>query len=207
MAAELSSEPLLTAAPPSNISVSAGDGAVLQEAVRVATSAQLPLELGSIEVTEDGRVAPSAGGRPLTFSFYYRGLPFAGEVGPQDGATLRLVGEFGKLPFTAEMPQGRRAIRNLVAESQRNPRIRFLITRAQDIRLAMEVTPPKPRTPVGLVAAVAALLLEAQPATQAMTALLSTRFQPTQATTAPVAANGAATPQPLKTIDEGQGTT
>ena len=149
------------------------DKDALDETVRVASETKLPLELGSIEITEDGRVAAAPAGRPLTFSFLYRDLTFAGEVGPEAGDRMRLVGEFGKLPYTAELPKGRHAIRQLVTASRRNKHTHFFITPDQDIRLAMEIVPPQPKTPVSIVAAVTALLMEAMPAVDLMLETLS----------------------------------
>ena len=169
MASPASSEPL----PDQTESTESRGGEGLHEAVRVASESRIPLELGSIEITEDGRVAPSAPGRTLTFSFLYKGLPFAGEVGPDAGDSVRLVGEFGKMPFTAELPKGRHAVRQLIAESQRSQRIRFFLTKEQDIRLAMEIVPPQPRTPVSIVSAVTSLLIEALPGVAEMTARLN----------------------------------
>ena len=169
MAAPASSEP-----PPSQTESTGTEGEEgLHEAVRLASESKVPLELGSLEITEDGRVVPSAPGRTLTFSFFYKGLPFAGEVGPNAGDSVRLVGEFGKMPFTAELPKGRHAVRQLIAASQRSQRIRFLVTKEQDIRLAMESVPPQPRTPVSIVSAVTALLVEALPGIAEMTGRLN----------------------------------
>jgi hypothetical protein len=155
------------------VAVAPGEGKVLRDAVRVATTSQLPLELGSLEVTEDGRVAPRPVHGALSFSFVYRGLPVSGEIDGEPNAKLRLTCQFGKLPYTAELPHGRRRVREMVAESQRTPRARFEVTRSQDVRLSMEIAPPRPRTPVGLVAAIAAVLLDARPKIAEMTAALA----------------------------------
>ena len=162
-----------TSSPPADAASPTVDQEVLDETVRIASETKLPIELGSIEITEDGRVATAPAGRPLTFSFLYRDLTFAGEVGPEAGDRMRLVGEFGKLPYTAELPKGRHAIRQLVAASRRNKHTHFFITPTQDIRLAMEIVPAQPKTPVSIVAAVTALLLEALPAVELMLHTLS----------------------------------
>ncbi|WP_119167846.1 hypothetical protein [Algihabitans albus] len=172
MAVAAPSEPLPSQTEPAETR----DGKDLHEAVRLASESKLPLELGSIEISEDGRVVPSAPGHTLTFSFFYKGLPFAGEVGPESGDSVRLVGEFGKMPFTAELPKGRHAIRQVIADSQRSQRTRFFVTREQDLRLAMEAVPPQPRTPVSIVAAVTALIVEALPGIEAMTDTLNERL-------------------------------
>lgn len=163
----------LDAVAASPVAVDADSAAALKDAMQVANTTSLPLELGSLDVTQDGRVVARRGSRNLAFSFIYRGLPFAGTLAEPADAPLRLAAEFGKLPFTAELPEGRRRIRQIAVDSQRNPRVRFQITPAQDIRLLLEIRPPRPRTPVGLVAAVAAVLLEAKPHMEAMTAALA----------------------------------
>ncbi|OAB60381.1 hypothetical protein AY599_15885 [Leptolyngbya valderiana BDU 20041] len=172
MAADLASETLPN---PSQIKIAPDSAGVLQDAVRVAQVTPLPLELGSVELTEDGRVAPSPGERMLRFSFVYKGLPFRGEVAKAGTGPLRLIGDFGKVPYTVERPDSRRRVRDLVLQGQADPKSRFRISRQQDIHLALEIGAPTPRTPVSIVAAVAAALLGAIPAIEAMAAALASR--------------------------------
>jgi hypothetical protein len=166
----MAAEPLSA---PANLHVAPEAVGVLHDAVRVASTTKLPLELGSVEMTNDGRMAASGGERALRFSFLYKGLPFRGEVAKTGEALLHLVGDFGKLPYTAEQPECRRTVRKLVADSRGNAGGSFRITGQQDIELSLQIRAIGPRTPVSLVATVAAALLGAIPAIEAMTAALA----------------------------------
>ncbi|MGO1117804.1 hypothetical protein ACTL6U_03835 [Rhodovibrionaceae bacterium A322] len=135
----------------------------LWETLDVASKQTLPLELGSIELTEEGLIQHRESSEPVTFSFKYHNYSFAGELAEHHNGRLRLVGDLGKLPYTAESPEGRNFIRKLSAATSVMPHGKFIITDRQDVRLLAEEELPEPHTPVSFMATAAALLLEFKP--------------------------------------------
>ncbi len=126
-------------------------------------SRSLPLGIGAI-VDDDAMGRALA---PIQFDFAYRGLRFACRCDQHaGGAVLKLVGDAGAMPFSAESPDARAAVQaivdhaNATLPSAPGPALR--LTRGR-ILLGTERELPSPLTAVSLVAAVARCLVPAQP--------------------------------------------
>ncbi len=126
-------------------------------------SRSLPLDIGAIADDEAMNLAFA----PIQFDFAYRGVRFACRCEQHDGGTLlKLVGDAGALPYTAESPEARAAVQaivdhaNATLPSAPGPALR--LTRGR-ILLGTERELPSPLTAVSLVAAVARCLVPAQP--------------------------------------------
>ena len=99
----------------------------------------------------------------MQFSFDYMGAVFDARLDTAEAASLNLRANLGKLPYTAESSIARRVTLRLIACAGRLPRGRIFIDERDDLLLEADIAPPKPQTPVSIMAAVTALLLDAKP--------------------------------------------
>lgn len=117
----------------------------------------LPLD---IEALESLPVSP---GGIIQFDFSYRQIRFASryQEGPE-GGTLRLAGDLGPLPFTAESPAARAGLGYIVVDANDllGPTFRFSQGR---ILLIAGHPVEKPLTATHVLAAAAAILIPATP--------------------------------------------
>ena len=122
----------------------------------------LPLEVGSVVLGDDGHIRHSSEYRPLHFRFSACGVDFEADLASKT-APLRLRANLGKLPYSAESPDGRRLARTVMAATDRLRRGHILLSPEQDIVLEGELNPPSPRTPVAVIATAVTLILEFKP--------------------------------------------
>lgn len=117
----------------------------------------LPLDVEAL------KSLPVEPGGVMTFDFAFRSIRFAVryEEGP-DGGSLRLVGDLGPMPFTAESPAARAGLAAIVLEAADllGPSFRQAEGR---ILLGREITIDRPATASKLIAAVAGILVPAIP--------------------------------------------
>ncbi|MFC4351177.1 hypothetical protein ACFOW6_06420 [Fodinicurvata halophila] len=132
-------------------------------ALEISRDEELPLQLHHVELSESGEIRRRRKGADLTFSFVHRGMPFACECKTTDDPVLKIVGELGKLPFTAESAKARRFLKHLAIATGGLSKGHFAIIDDQDVRLLAEVVPPQGLTPVSIIAALSAVLLEFKP--------------------------------------------
>ena len=131
-------------------------------AVNRLAGATLPLEAGSLALDAGGHLCCAPADRPLAFRFAACGVQFEAEIaGPT--APLRLRANLGKLPYSAETPEGRSLARDVLSASGRLRRGHILLTPEHDMMLEGELTPPGPRTPASVIATAVALVLDFQP--------------------------------------------
>lgn len=141
----------------------AGFDDALRDALRVVAEHARPLEVGRLELDGNGALRERASEEPLRFQFHYRDVPFDAEVGASEDSRLHLSARLGHLPFTAESPIGRRAISDLIAKAGRFAGGSLGLAEDRGIVLVGSMLPPKPRTPVSIMATVTALILEMRP--------------------------------------------
>lgn len=158
----MASESSVRQALPSNYDQQADDAKV-NLALEISREEELPLQLHHVELSESGEVRRRRKDADLTFSFIHRGMPFACECTTTEEPELKIVGELGKLPFTAESTKGRHFLKHLAVATNNLPKGRFAILDNQDVRLLAEVVPPQGLTPVSLIAALTAVLLQFKP--------------------------------------------
>jgi hypothetical protein len=146
--------------------VEPGDHGRAQEsalsAVNRLARATLPLEVGSLTLDADGHLHSTPADRPLTFRFTACGVQFEAEIAGRT-APLRLRANLGKLPYSAESPEGRSLARDVLGASGRLRRGHILLTPEHDMMLEGELAPPSPRTPASVIATTVALVLDFQP--------------------------------------------
>lgn len=111
----------------------------------------------------DGK-APSLADGPLQFDFTYRSIRFAARYDqcPLGLGTLKLVGDCGPMPFSAESPQARITLGTILAEANDVLGPVFKVTQGR-ILVGGESELDAPLTAVSLVAASAAFLLPVDP--------------------------------------------
>jgi len=144
---------------PSESTTSKDDG---KSAVKSVADAGLPLEVGSIALGEDGHISRRDPDQPLHFTFTACGIRFEAELA-DSSAPLRLEANLGKLPYTAESPEGRRLARSVMAATDRLGCGQIMLSEQQDMVLTAELAPPAPRTPVNVIATAACIVAACKP--------------------------------------------
>lgn len=146
--------------------VEPGDGGRAQESVKTAVNqlagTPLPLEVGSVALGADGHLLRLPADRPLSFRFSACGVQFEAELAGR-AAPLRLRANLGKLPYSAQAPDGRSLARIVLSASSRLRRGHILLSPEHDMVLEGELTPPEPRTPASVIATAVALVLDFRP--------------------------------------------
>lgn len=121
----------------------------------------LPIDLAAFVSVEAGALSRKLA--PIKFDFVYADIRFVcrcedtGEI-----LALKLIGDVGPLPFTAESPHGRMALNAIIDEANSVLGPVFKIGRGR-ILLGHDCTLPRPLTATVLVAAAAAFLVPARP--------------------------------------------
>jgi hypothetical protein len=136
---------------------------LLQHSMSVLESQSLPLEVGRIEVDGEGYLRARESGVPLAFRFAFRGFDFDVLVSSGDSGPVQLKAALGLLPFTAESVAGRQVAQSLIALAGNLNRGRLTLSERGEITIESSAVPPEPRTPISIMAAVAAMLLEVKP--------------------------------------------
>ncbi|WP_420348785.1 hypothetical protein [Pelagibius sp.] len=124
--------------------------------------AALPLEVGSIALGDDGHISRRDPDQPLHFAFTACGVRFDADLADRS-APLRLEANLGKLPYTAESPEGRQLARSVMAATDRLGCGQILLSDQQDMVLKAEMAPPAPRTAVNVIATAAYLVAALKP--------------------------------------------
>lgn len=133
-----------------------------KSAVHQLAGATLPLEIGSVTLGADGHIRCTPAERPLAFRFSACGVLFEAEIADRR-SPLRLRANLGKLPYSAESPDGRSLARVVLGASDRLGRGHILLTDEHDMVLEGELSPPEPRTSARVIAAAVALVLDFKP--------------------------------------------
>lgn len=118
---------------------------------------ELPADIDALEAL------PSSGGL-LTFDFTYRGIRFTGDCKDQgDGtARLKLAGDIGPVPFSAEAPAARVGMAHITMHANNLLGQRFRLAGGRLLFSGMADC-PAPVNATALVAAAAGILIPAAP--------------------------------------------
>lgn len=130
--------------------------------MRVLSEVEAPLEVGDVELDREGHVRARVGDLPMRFSFVYRRINFTAELPADREAPLTLNAVVGILPFSSENAFGRRVAHRMLTAA-RLPRGRFLLDVHSRVHVYLSAIPPRPRTPVSVVATAVALLMDIKP--------------------------------------------
>lgn len=147
---------------PDSDTQAAAEAQAVKSVVKQVAETSLPLEVGSVVLGEDGHIRHAGEDRPLHFRFSACGIEFEAELASKT-APLRLRANLGKLPFSAESPDGRRLARTVMAATDRLRRGHILLSEEQDMVLEGDLNPPSPRTPVAVIATAVALIIDFKP--------------------------------------------
>ncbi|CAA7626787.1 conserved hypothetical protein [Candidatus Terasakiella magnetica] len=123
----------------------------------------LPIDLHTAWDAEDGKPL-SVGDGEVQFDFDFRDIRFVGrcrEIG--DHAQLKLVGDVGPMPFSAESPAARQGLGQIIEAANLHMGGENFRTSQGRILLGNDLTFPAPITATGLVTAVSLFLLPALP--------------------------------------------
>ena len=124
----------------------------------------LPLDLHSLAITEHGELVWRAKPAPINFSFVYGGIRFAASLAEEIDAKrghLKLVGDVGPMPFSAESVSARASLVAIIEAANDSLGGVFKVSRENRILLGHEFELAAPVTAVGLIEAVAGFLLGA----------------------------------------------
>lgn len=138
----------------------------LQSLAEVAQAA-LPLGMNSIVMTADGVLGVSRPPRPARLHFIVDELPFSVAVSPEGdaGAVCQIYAEVGHIPFSAQAPERRRRILDILRGVQARPlpTARFVVQQGQKILLFSETRLSGHVTPEHLAWQTAVMMQEARP--------------------------------------------
>jgi hypothetical protein len=153
------------------------DAVTRGSALGLVASAKMPIEIGDFVLDHNGQLTARFDDEPICFSFRYRNFTFEGSIEPGHHALIRLRTDCGYLPYTAESPEARQCVRQIIRESHRIPGARLRLSDRQVISLESEAVPPAPRTPVSVVSTLVSLLLKSRP----LLTLMDDLLKPTRA--------------------------
>lgn len=144
------------------LAVSAHDAPPAQDVIASLARLAPPLDLDRFGASFG--LGPGRSSGPLAFRFCFKEVPFAAQIEQrQDRAALKLAGDLGTLPFSAENPRRRRRLRRVLAAARHAAGVRWEITGDHHIRVAGETLLDLPLTPMAVIAAATALLLLSRP--------------------------------------------
>lgn len=117
---------------------------------------ELPLDIDAVD-------ALPLGGGTAKFDFVYRGIRFAAQCVEGDGAaTLKVVGDIGRMPFSAEAPAARSGLSHIIMHANGLIRNTFRLA-GERILVGGEASVATPVTATALLAAVAGMLIPVSP--------------------------------------------
>ena len=135
-------------------------------------AASLPLGVNAVFTTPEGVLGIARPPRPSRLNFIADGLPFHAAVSPQtgpdgrEGATCQIWAEVGHIPYSAQSPERRRRLLEVLRAVQATPglrRARFLVQEGQKILLFSETRVDGHVTPEDLIYETVMLIQEARP--------------------------------------------
>lgn len=133
------------------------------QAVELLGQQHLPLPLSTYSVDSAGKILKTERDR-LSFSFAFSGTRFqaTAELGGANKLNLALTGDLGPLPYSVESRMARSAVLDMVAAGEFGFG-RFAIAKDQMIRVEGSVPIEQPLTPVALLTALTAFLVDLKP--------------------------------------------
>jgi hypothetical protein len=133
------------------------------QAVELLGQQRLPLPLNTYSVDASGNILKTERDR-LSFSFAFLGTRFdaSAALGGVNKLNLDLTADLGPLPFSVESRMARSAVLDMVAAGEFGFG-RFSIAKNQMIRVEGTVPIEQPLTPVALLTALTAFLLDLKP--------------------------------------------
>jgi len=139
------------------------DRSGLRDVLALVANGPAPLQVGDIELDEDGRIRRRSGDQPLRLVFAYRGADFEARIETAPEAHIALSAELGKVPYSMEQGDSRRVTQRIIEATADLPSGRIEVSKAQDMSLVATAQPPLPLTPASVMAAITSLLLDFGP--------------------------------------------
>lgn len=128
-----------------------------------ATSESLP-DMNMVLADAEQSLTRLAPEPPINFQFKWQGIAFAARVDNTDaGLRLRLVGDLGPVPFSAENAPGRDRLLSLVQWADADGACRFVVGRRQHLNLLGDARIAAPLTGTSIIATATNFLLQARP--------------------------------------------
>lgn len=124
----------------------------------------LPLDLPNVCLLESGDAALPMANGAIAFNFVYRGIAFVGRLDLEgQDARLKLVGDVGPMPFSAESTEARSGLARIVAAT--NDHLGKTIFKVTGGRMLLggELDVAVPVTATGLIEVIARFLLPTTP--------------------------------------------
>ena len=137
------------------------------------TGAESPLDITRLG---HGRLQFRDPDTPSRLRFHYHGLPYDVEILPGTRPRVRISADLGVIPYTAESPLGRRYCQRAIQAASRLPNGRLFLDH-DHIRLEAETLAPDAEETAGVLAAIAALLIECLPYLRFLAEVLPARSQ------------------------------
>lgn len=136
---------------------------------------QLTLEIGNLQIDNQGRLSLHARRQPIAFSFRYRNATFDTKVCIDQDTRIALRATLGAVPFSAESRPARRRCLGVLTQGQNTGHGGLRLSKLHDVVYSAAAVPPSPVTPGSVIATVTALLLEVRPHMDALSEAKSHR--------------------------------
>jgi hypothetical protein len=120
---------------------------------------KLPIPLQRLKIDADGNLVHQSVDGPVRFEFSFRDIAFTAQFEERDGAAqLRLVGDLGNLPFSAEARIARHNILAIVKAANQVTGESFYVTEQGRLLLRRAAMLENPVTGPGLITGVVSAL-------------------------------------------------
>jgi hypothetical protein len=120
---------------------------------------KLPIPLQRLKIDDEGNLTHHSEDGPVRFEFSFREIAFTGQFEERDGiAQLRLVGDLGNLPFSAEAKVARQNILAIVKSANQVTGDSFFVTEQGRLLLRRAAMLEHPVTGPGLITGVISAL-------------------------------------------------
>jgi len=149
---------------PQNALISPSPDKDAAPSIDVLDTQALPLEVGTIRLSQDGSVTHGNIWNSFEFGFRYQEYAFGVTAYRKDGMLcITLSAYLGVIPYSAQFANARNEILDIVEGLPSRTHIHFEITSTQQLFLRAEPVLASPHTPIRILATITASLYEAIP--------------------------------------------
>jgi hypothetical protein len=125
---------------------------------------EAPLDLIKIMEEAKARLEGAAPKPPLSFRFRWQGQQYVGRVERVDGGLiLKLLGDIGAVPYSAENPRRRESWISLAHWRGRESDYRFVVTKNRRLTLLAHRPIAEPLSAMSIIGELAKMLLSVRP--------------------------------------------
>jgi hypothetical protein len=127
-------------------------------------SSEAPLDLVKVMEEAKARLEQAAPKPPLSFRFRWQGQQYIGRIDQgNDGLVLKLLGDIGGVPYSAENPKHRESWISLAHWRGREDDYRFVVTKNKRLTLLAQRPIAEPLSVVSIMGELTKMLMSLRP--------------------------------------------